>query len=382
MSNLSHIDLRTAEDGKYLVIANGKYYYIGELLFDILRGVKANRSVQDIQADLAREKQVELPLNQLQETIDRTLERFGPAEEDYRGNIGRFSYIYLKLKMLGEGPLNRLVAPLVSLFRPRTMRLLSAVAILLTLLYYAVASRPSLAGISVGQVLLVYGLLFLIFFLHEVGHATASKYFGVNPGEISFGFYLVFPVFFADVSKIWSLNKRKRIVVNLGGVYFQLLINGLLIPIALLLPDSNRLLSTIIHTNVFVIFYSLVPFLRYDGYWIYSDWFEIPNLMRRSIRYPFRVLKDYRAGRGVNLPLLLYSLLNYVVFTSVFYFIGRFFTFSAVYLAAEIEQTTDPMELLTRQNMAGLFRLCTMLFLVGFLLRRLLKSGRRFINQI
>ena len=56
--------------------------------------------------------------------------------------------------------------------------------------------------------------------LHEIGHATATSFFGASHGGIGGGFYLFSPVYFADVTDIWRLKKWQRIVVNVAGVYF------------------------------------------------------------------------------------------------------------------------------------------------------------------
>lgn len=74
-------------------------------------------------------------------------------------------------------------------------------------------------------------LLLLSSFVHEIGHASACRHFGVKHGGIGFGLYLTFPVFYTDVSEIWKLKRTERIVVNMAGVYFQLI---LLIPFFLI----------------------------------------------------------------------------------------------------------------------------------------------------
>lgn len=71
---------------------------------------------------------------------------------------------------------------------------------------------------------MVVGLLVFMLassFFHELGHASACKYFGVRHGGIGFGLYLNFPVLYTDVTEVWKLNRAQRCVVNLAGVYFQ-----------------------------------------------------------------------------------------------------------------------------------------------------------------
>lgn len=74
------------------------------------------------------------------------------------------------------------------------------------------------------NVYLVVGLFAFMLgssFFHELGHASACKFFGVRHGGIGFGLYLNFPVLYTDVTEVWKLKRGERCVVNLAGVYFQ-----------------------------------------------------------------------------------------------------------------------------------------------------------------
>ena len=76
-------------------------------------------------------------------------------------------------------------------------------------------------------------LSFLSVTFHEFGHVTATEYFGAKQDGIGGGFYLFSPVYFADVTDIWKLKPNQRIIVNLAGIYFELLICTIYIILAL-----------------------------------------------------------------------------------------------------------------------------------------------------
>lgn len=125
-------------------------------------------------------------------------------------------------------------------------------------------------------------LLFLLgsVIFHELGHLAACRTFGCPHGEIRLGLYLLFPVFYADVTPSWRLSRKERMIVDLGGVYFQAL---LLLPLFLLSRTSGDSLWRILFIEVdLLIAFSLNPFLRFDGYWVCSDLLGIPNLQARS----------------------------------------------------------------------------------------------------
>ena len=58
---------------------------------------------------------------------------------------------------------------------------------------------------------------------HEFGHAAACRYGGAKPGVIGGGIYLVWPVFFTDVTDSYRLDRRGRLRTDLGGLYFNML---------------------------------------------------------------------------------------------------------------------------------------------------------------
>lgn len=134
-------------------------------------------------------------------------------------------------------------------------------------------------------------------FFHELGHASACKRFGIKHGGIGFGLYLNFPVLYTDVTDVWKLDRSRRCVVNIAGVYFQLMC---IIPIIVcfMLTDSDVLHYMIIIMN-FGFVMTLNPFFKFDGYWMASDILGVPNLRQRSkeiIRYYINKLRRRSIG--------------------------------------------------------------------------------------
>ncbi|MEM9260662.1 MAG: hypothetical protein AAGA62_13510, partial [Bacteroidota bacterium] len=292
--NLEQLELKPTDGDQYLASVDGKYFYIGPLLYEIAVRAKSLRSPAEIVADLRRDLAINLNEEQVQSALDDIAQKINPEgnEEGDPGTQQRSSYIHFQIKLLGGELLEKFTKTLSVLFRPSVATVLIVLSLITTAAYYLFAERPSVR-LSTQELVAAYLVLFAVFLIHELGHAAATKYYGMKPHEISFGFYLVFPVFFADVSEAWSLNKYKRIVINLGGVYFQLIVNALLVGFAFLFPNSS-VLTTLLYTNLIVVCYSLLPFIRYDGYWIYSDYFDLPNLMGRSIIYPYQLWLNFR----------------------------------------------------------------------------------------
>jgi putative peptide zinc metalloprotease protein len=161
----------------------------------------------------------------------------------------------------------------------------------------------------------------IILIFHEFGHATASFLVGSKPNSIGFGFYLLTPVMFTDVSDLWRLNKKKRNYVNFAGIYFEVLI-GFLTSIFFLITD-NIFFLIVNSIILFRVLINLNPFFRYDGYWILSDSIGIPNLRKESNMQLKLFLKYILKGSKFNFTLknIFLSLYSLISISFIFIFL-------------------------------------------------------------
>jgi putative peptide zinc metalloprotease protein len=132
---------------------------------------------------------------------------------------------------------------------------------------------------------------------HELGHATAGRYGGADPGVIGVGIYLVWPAFFSDLTDSYRLGRRGRLRADLGGVYFNvvfmLLAGGLYV-----LTGLHWLILLIVLQHV-VVAQQFLPFLRLDGYYVLSDLAGVPDLFGRIGPILSSLLPGHRPGRTV-----------------------------------------------------------------------------------
>lgn len=160
-------------------------------------------------------------------------------------------------------------------------------------------------------------------FFHELGHASACKFFGVRHGGIGFGLYLNFPVLYTDVTEVWKLKRGERCVVNLAGVYFQSY--WLIILLVAFLITGNDILRYLILVMNLGFAMTLNPFFKFDGYWMASDLLGVPNLRQRSLELLGHIWKKLRKEPESKRPYLLqvralerYGLLVYSVVVNIF----------------------------------------------------------------
>ncbi len=143
-------------------------------------------------------------------------------------------------------------------------------------------------------------LLFIVsFIVHEIGHASACRYFGQKHGAIGFGIYFIFPAFYADVTNAWKLNRKQRAIIDLSGLYFQSIFL-IVIDIMLLNTNSSILIYLTFATSLTML-HTLNPFFKFDGYWLLSDLSGIANLHEQT-RYTIFVYSRKLFGKGTESP--------------------------------------------------------------------------------
>jgi putative peptide zinc metalloprotease protein len=138
---------------------------------------------------------------------------------------------------------------------------------------------------------------------HEFGHAAGCRYGGARSGRIGVGIYLVWPSFFTNVTDSYRLSRGGRLRTDLGGLYFDLIF--ILALAGLYAATSSEILLLVIAITHLEMLEQLLPFVRFDGYFILSDLIGVPDLFARVVpilkRALFRDRRDPRiAGMRRN----------------------------------------------------------------------------------
>lgn len=158
------------------------------------------------------------------------------------------------------------------------------------------SARPSSSGSLWVLLLSLVSVLF-----HEYGHATAVSRFGGSPGSVGFGLYLLLPTFYADVSEVWRFRRRQRMVVDVGGVYFQQLCFVVFAALSLYTGAPEFLVAC--YFIDLMAWFNLNPIFRFDGYWLLADYLALPNLYRQASRYFWYGVKKLLGGAPKPVPL-------------------------------------------------------------------------------
>jgi putative peptide zinc metalloprotease protein len=179
-------------------------------------------------------------------------------------------------------PVSRLAA---HLYQPIVAILLLSATIIAHVWLYRFCG--SIAWVH-GHVAVVLLATLLSVIVHEVGHASAVARFGGKPGGIGIGLYILLPVFYADVSQLWTFPRGQRAVVDMGGIYFQQ-ICFLPFAAAAMLTHSLSFRATCIGIDIMTLI-AINPAFRFDGYWLLVDWLGIPRLHQEAAEYLKRLI--------------------------------------------------------------------------------------------
>jgi putative peptide zinc metalloprotease protein len=129
------------------------------------------------------------------------------------------------------------------------------------------------------ELLLVAALSVASALFHECGHAAGCRYGGARPGRIGVGIYLVWPAFFTNVTDSYRLSRAGRLRTDLGGLYFNLIF--ILVLAGAYAATSAPVLLLVIAVTHLEMLEQLLPFVRFDGYFILSDLVGVPDLFAR-----------------------------------------------------------------------------------------------------
>lgn len=185
-------------------------------------------------------------------------------------------------------------------------------------------------------------LLWLVFpvvkVFHEIGHGLFCRYFGGEVHDMGLMFLLLTPVPYVDASSASAFQeKRHRALVSAAGMIVEIFIAALALYVWVSVqPGAVRTVAynVMLVAGVTTLTFNANPLLRFDGYYILSDWIEIPNLRQRANDY-IRYLVEYHllgapdaqppdTGRGERGWLLAYGVGAFFYRILVFVFILLF----------------------------------------------------------
>ncbi|TWE05971.1 putative peptide zinc metalloprotease protein [Pseudomonas sp. AG1028] len=159
---------------------------------------------------------------------------------------------------------------------------------------------------SLGGALAFGVALFFAKLCHEFGHAFMAKRAGCRVQSMGVAFMVLLPLFYTDVSDAWRVNDRRaRLLIGAGGVLAEMLLACIALLAWSLLPDGPARTAAFMlasATWITTVLVNLNPFMRFDGYFLISDLWQVDNLQGRAFALCRWRLREALFGYGLPAP--------------------------------------------------------------------------------
>ena len=316
--------------------ADGQLIKLTPVLYQLVDTIDGRRAYDQLAGELSQRIGRQASANDVRYLVENKLQPLGVLRRpDGTPPVVKRSnpLLTLRPRVIVSNPkwTGRIAAPFVWLFSPVVAIPMIAAFVALTwwlLVEKGLASALHQAFYEPSLVLAVWALIVLSAAFHEFGHAAACRYGGGKPGVMGAGLYLAWPAFYTEVSDAYRLDRRGRLRVDLGGLYFNAIFSLAVAGVWALTHDDALLL--VIAVQLVQMVRQLAPFIRADGYHIVADVIGVPDLFAhikptllgllptRWGRPEHRVLKPWaRAVVAVwvlTVVPLLVGMLGYIVF--------------------------------------------------------------------
>lgn len=138
--------------------------------------------------------------------------------------------------------------------------------------------------------------------LHELGHAYTAVRYGCRVPTMGLGFLIMVPVLYTDTTDSWRLTVRKqRAAIAAAGMVVELSVAMLATFLWNFCPEGivKSMLFVLATTSwVTGLLINLNPLLRFDGYYVLSDWLGVPNLQSRAFGFGRWKLREWLFAWG------------------------------------------------------------------------------------
>ncbi len=266
---------------------DGQTLQLTPLLYAVLDAIDGKRSSSEVAAHAREVTRLDVTEDVVGTLVDKQLRPLGllklaDGSEPQLKRSDPLLGLNLRFAVTDPRATRRLTDPFRVLFRPTVVGLvvLGFLAVTGWVFFrhglapaaYDAFQRPQL-------LLLVFVVTVLSGGFHEFGHAAAARFSGAVPGVMGAAVYLVWPVFYTDVTDSYRLPRGGRLRTDLGGLYFNAIVVVLTF-VAWFATGWDALLL-LVATQVLQMVQQLMPLLRFDGYHVLADLTGVPDLYSR-----------------------------------------------------------------------------------------------------
>ncbi len=265
----------------YVIGYNDRHWKVNEIVYLIFGYISNGSSIESIPEKLESENNIVISEEKLQFIINEVFVKNGLlVDTEEQTKKRKDKGMWLRITVIPQKVVEKF--SFLKVMFVKYIFILCGVLTALFFIYFNFyyinnSSMDELYHANFKEWIMVLLFIMISTVIHEFGHSSALMACGERPGRIGAGFYMIMPVFFADVHNSWNLSRKQRVVVDLGGVYFQ----GVFLIMCWAVNEIALHMSAISYFIAFSciqIVGNFNPFLKMDGYWMLSDSLGISNL--------------------------------------------------------------------------------------------------------
>ncbi len=201
--------------------------------------------------------------------------------------------LFIRLKAFDPTKLLNILVKLYRPFHSLFWFVLATLVIIAGIVLFAANQSQFSFSISAifnfGSIVAIVISLFIIVILHEFSHAIICRYFGGEVREIGFLLMYFQPCFYSNLSDAWLFEKKShRLAVKAAGPYFQMILFAFAVcvwRVTMIGSFVNNIAYLIILVTFITFLFNFNPLIKLDGYYLLSDWLDIPNLRSKAFAY-------------------------------------------------------------------------------------------------
>lgn len=277
------IDFKRLDNGNIICTqtANGSKVQINETTCSLLSLLDGRKNIVELTNMFNKINNGKFSVGDILEVLDGKLKEVGivVCEPGYEVKKRERKYLHLQICLISNKYSSHITKYMGWMFSDRYFYRNFILVNFITYAFFIVLLSDfcvSLSSLSTINFIILFFLMGCALFFHELGHIAACDFYGAKHGDIGFGFYLLCPVMFADVTEIWKLPKKEKIAVNLSGI-FAGNIFALFFLLLFYLFRKDYFLYAFYLQSLEGLF-NLNPLVKYDGYWVLTDLLDSCNL--------------------------------------------------------------------------------------------------------
>jgi len=142
---------------------------------------------------------------------------------------------------------------------------------------------------NVENLLFLWIAIAIVKLVHEFSHAYVAKALGLRVPEMGLAFLIFFPCLYCNTTAAWQLaDRNQRMSIALAWIVSELIVAvisvylwyfsraGLFNSVTFYLMAVSVISSFLFNGN---------PLLKFDGYFVLTDWLRMPNLQAKAFSY-------------------------------------------------------------------------------------------------